>query len=78
MKKEPGIGGLSALLISAAISFVGLIMAVAEASESAKEEVAHERIDAGATLRKATEVYEGMIKGTHGAVPASILEKLGA
>ena len=75
MKKEPGIGGLSALLISAAISCVGLVMAVAEASESAKEEAAHERIDAGATLRKSTEVYEGMIKGTHGAVPASILAK---
>ena len=75
MKKEPGIGGLSALLISAAISCVGSVMAVVEASENAKEEAAHERIDAGATLRQSTEVYEGMINGTHGAVPASILAK---
>ncbi len=50
-------------------------MAVAEASEGAKEEAAHEKIDAGATLRKSTDVYEGMIKGTHGHVPSSVLGK---
>ena len=50
-------------------------MAVAETSESAKEEAAHEKIDASATLRKSTEVYEGMIKGTHGHVPSSVLAK---
>jgi hypothetical protein len=57
MKKGPGMRGLSALLISAGISCVGSVMAVAETSESAKEEAAHEKIDAGATLRKSTEVY---------------------
>jgi SH3 domain-containing YSC84-like protein 1 len=75
MKKGPVMRGLSALLISAGISCVGSVMAVAETSQSAKEEAAHEKIDAGATLRKSTEVYEGMIKGTHGQVPASVLEK---
>jgi SH3 domain-containing YSC84-like protein 1 len=75
MKKRPGMKGLSALLISVGISCLGSVMAVAETSESAKEEAAHEKIDAGTTLRKSTEVYEGMIKGTHGQVPASVLAK---
>ena len=57
MKKGPGMRGLSALLISTGIACVGSVMAVAETSESAKEEAAHEKIDAGATLRKSTEVY---------------------
>ncbi len=40
-----------------------------------KEEAAHEKIDAGATLRRSTEVYEGMTKGTHGQVPTSVLAR---
>jgi len=65
---------LSALFISAGISCVGAGMAVAETPEGQrKEEAAHGKIDASATLRKSTEVYKGMIKGTHGQVPASVL-----
>jgi SH3 domain-containing YSC84-like protein 1 len=88
--KELGMRVLSALLMSAGISCVGAGMALAETPEGpsyaqenrgeeqrarVKEEAAHEKIDASATLRKSTEVYEGMIKGTHGQVPASVLAR---
>jgi lipid-binding SYLF domain-containing protein len=66
---------LSALLISAGISCLGAGIAVAEASETAQEQAAHEKIDASTTLRQSTEVYEGMIKGTHGHVPSSVLTR---
>ena len=77
--KDFGMRTLGALLISAGISCVGAGIAVAETNsgeqQRVKEEAAHEKIDAGATLRRSTEVYEGMIKGTHGQVPASVLSR---
>jgi SH3 domain-containing YSC84-like protein 1 len=87
--KGPGTTVFSTLLISAGVWCVGAGMAVAETPEGPsyaqenrgeeqraqmKEEAA-EKVDASATLRKSTEVYEEMIKGKHGQVPASVLAK---
>lgn len=40
-----------------------------------KDEQAGDRIDAKATLRKATDLYAAIVKGKHGQVPESVLAK---
>jgi lipid-binding SYLF domain-containing protein len=47
----------------------------AEAKARLRDQTAHEKIDARATLRKATELYSAMVKGVQGQVPESVLAK---
>jgi SH3 domain-containing YSC84-like protein 1 len=50
-------------------------MRTEEQRASLKEEAVKDRLDAQATLQKATDLYTAIVKGKHGEVPESVLVK---